>query len=185
MKPANKQALVEEIKRAIGIGVDGVVPNYEVDLNYIDISAVTDMSYLFSDSKTYGFRLHKFNGNISEWDVSLVQNMGAMFSGATDFNQNISKWNVVAVTNMNSMFDSATKFNSDISEWKVGAVQNMAAMFWDAASFNQNLDAWGGRIHKEIERDKWGRAIAMFRGSGLTTLPSWCQQSCARGFTPK
>jgi len=35
------------------------------DLNYLDVSKISDMSYLFRKSE--------FNGNISEWDVSNVK----------------------------------------------------------------------------------------------------------------
>ena len=42
------------------------------------------MSYLFSGSK--------FNGDISEWDVSNVDNMRGMFLDSK-FNGDISKWN--------------------------------------------------------------------------------------------
>ena len=41
------------------------------DLNFIDTSKITDMSMLFHRSK--------FNGDISKWDVSNVENMDGMF----------------------------------------------------------------------------------------------------------
>ena len=41
------------------------------DLNFIDISKLTDLSYTFHNSE--------FNGNISDWNVSSVTNMHGMF----------------------------------------------------------------------------------------------------------
>ena len=61
------------------------------DLNFIDTSLITDMSWLFSYSK--------FNGDISKWDVSNVEDMRFMFCCST-FNGDISGWNVKNVKGM-------------------------------------------------------------------------------------
>jgi surface protein len=63
------------------------------------------MSALFS--KSIGYGLYKFNGDISRWNVSNVENMFAMFHEASDFNQPIGNWNVSNVTNMGAMFERA------------------------------------------------------------------------------
>lgn len=79
---------------------------------------------------------------IRYWDVSSVENMQAVFSGAEEFNSDLSQWDVSSVKNMSGMFDRALAFNSDISSWDTSSVENMEAMFYLTKSFDQDLRGW-------------------------------------------
>ena len=82
----------------------------KVDLNFIDVSNVDDMSSMFRDSE--------FNGNISKWDVSNVTKMIGMFEGAK-FNGDISQWEISEETNIDEMFrGSALEKNGRIPDLK-------------------------------------------------------------------
>ncbi|WP_179336343.1 BspA family leucine-rich repeat surface protein, partial [Winogradskyella costae] len=83
-----------------------------------------------------------FNQDIGNWDVSNVTRMDAMFLGATAFNEDISNWDVSKVTIMLRMFQIATAFNQDISSWDVSKVTNMSTMFGGATVFNQDISSW-------------------------------------------
>lgn len=92
----------------------------QCDLNYIDVSGIKNLSFLFSNSK--------FNGNISEWDVSNVENMSFMFDNS-EFNSDISKWNVSNVLDMRCMF-FGTPLNQNFDSWlplKVKTIENIFA----------------------------------------------------------
>ena len=65
LRPTRK----DELKELINQRIEEQGPN--CDLNDIDVSEMTDMSYVFSTSP--------FNGDISKWDVSNVKNMSGMF----------------------------------------------------------------------------------------------------------
>ena len=117
---------------------------YNCDLNFIDVSNVTDMSELFSKHEQIGgmrrgtFR-YQFIGDISEWNVSHVTNMKSMFAGSC-FTGDISNWNVSSVTDMSKMFDDS-QFDGDISNWDVSYVTNMEGMF-EGSKFNGNIREW-------------------------------------------
>ncbi len=88
------------------------------------------------------YKTPSFTGNLSNWNVSSVTDMTYMFSSADNFNSDISRWDVSNVKRMTQMFQSAQVFNSDISRWDVSNVTNMYGMFIDATSFNSNLSTW-------------------------------------------
>ena len=67
--PKSKTQLSQMIKKEIEQN------GYECDLNHIDVSQITNMSKLFSGDRKYRNSLSNFNGNISEWDVSNVEDM--------------------------------------------------------------------------------------------------------------
>ena len=131
-KPNNKKELINAIKSRMYI--DGP----ECDLNDIDTSLITDMSWLFYESD--------FNGDISKWNVSNVVAMWSMFA-YSKFDGDISKWNVSKVSDMSDMF-LYSKFNQDISKWDVSNVTNMSRMFV-FSSFNGDISKWN--IRKDCE----------------------------------
>ena len=94
-------------------------------------------------------------------NLSIVSNMGQMFSGATAFNQDISNWDVSNVTTMQSTFSGATAFNQDIGSWDVSKVADMFTMFGDATAFNQNIGDWNVSAVNDMR--------FMFNRAGLST----------------
>lgn len=137
-QPQNKKELQKLIKRTI----EKNGPN--CDLNFIDVSCITDMSELFGISLFNDIDISNFNGNISQWNVSNVKNMNSMFSGdffnSSKFNGDLSKWNVSNVTDMGEMFKYSI-FNGDISNWDVSNVTDMHEMF-NYSQFHGDIINW-------------------------------------------
>ena len=90
-----RSIIVEETKRQ---GPDA-------NLNFIDTSLITDMSYLFSVG---GFSIGSIK--IDEWDVSNVKNMSYMFMGCSKLKCDLSGWDVSKVGPLHThIFRLATK----------------------------------------------------------------------------
>ena len=76
----------------------------------------------------------RFNGDISNWDVSQVTDMSHMFAWAAAFNGDISTWNVARVTDMGNMFYSAKSFKRSLcgAAW-VNSKADKTDMFYDSS----------------------------------------------------
>ena len=163
--PKTKEELVkimiEEIKKN---GPD-------CSLNHVDVSNITDMSYLFEGG---AFRvgndshpiLSEFDGDISEWNVSNVTNMECMFCRCkySGKDGDITNWDVSSVTNMAGMFEDSI-FNGDISDWDVSNVRDMAYMF-AASKYNGDISKW--------DVSNVTNMSGMFYGSSFTgDISSW------------
>ena len=138
---------------------DRLKEDQNADLNDIDVSNITDMSYLF-------FELDPHNIDVSEWDVSNVRYMNYVFDGCEKFNSDLSNWDVSNVKDMEGMFWKCANFNSDLSRWNVSNVENMSYMFWMCKNFNANLNNWNVSNVENM--------IAMFSDcDSMKKLPEW------------
>ena len=88
--PQTKEALQDIINKRIR------EEGNEVNLNDIDVSNITNMSYLFEDTD--------FNGDVSNWDVSNVTDMHGIFCDCDYFNKDISNWNISNVKHNKYIF---------------------------------------------------------------------------------
>ena len=118
--------------------------NYEMDLNDIDTSEITDMSGIFGGFSTKD--ITKIKPDVSKWNTSNVTDMTGLFHNLASFNCDISKWDVSKVKSMKLMFWACSEFNQDISDWNVKSLKDINSMFMYASSFNQNLDKWNLKI---------------------------------------
>lgn len=73
--------------------------NRPFDLNFLDVSRVTDMSGLFKECRRRTTHDVKIKLDISQWDVSNVTKMAHMFEGCGDVDfGDLSRWDRSKVT---------------------------------------------------------------------------------------
>jgi surface protein len=117
--------------------------NNDEDISNVVTTKVYDMKKLL-------WKKHKFNQNISSWDVSNVKDMHQMFSLAQSFNQDISNWDVSNVRDMSGMFFEAKSFNQNLSGWKANSLVKNNGMFKNATAFDHDISSWDISNEKEI-----------------------------------
>ena len=117
------------------------------DLNCIDTSNITNMSHLFKEvNKRYDI----IGIDISEWDVSNVENFDCTFCDCKKIDCDLHSWDVSSAKNMNLMFANCEEFNSDLSHWNVSNVEDMHAMFLSCYNFDCDLSKWDVRNVKDM-----------------------------------
>ena len=102
----------------------------ECDLNDIDVSNITNMSFLFNAIDNNSI-FRNFNGDISMWDVSNVERMDFMFNYCDKFNCDLSQWDVSNVKYINGMFNCCKNFNQNLNKWDVSNVKDMWYAFFN------------------------------------------------------
>ncbi len=133
-----------------------------------------DVSTIQDMSSTFYFA-SIFNSDISEWDVSKVKSMRSMFNQAAVFNQDIGGWNMDSVTSVIGMFNSARAFNQDIGSWNISNISSLASMFEGASAFNQPIDSWDVSNMRSMSRVFFGarafnQDISSWEVDSVTTM---------------
>ena len=179
--PQTKEELIENIKE--------LLYKKENDLNCIDTSAITDMSFLFLNINVIIDNIDvsnwdvnnvinmeglfnnckKFNCDLNKWDVSNVKDMSYMFYNCGNFDCDLSNWDVSNVTNMYTMFEGCSKFKGKgLENWDVSKVESISYMFFDCINFDCDLSNWNVNNVKNMKR--------MFYNCNLKNTPKWYKE---------
>ena len=179
--PQTKDELIENIKE--------LLYKKENDLNCIDTSAITDMSFLFlninviidnidvsnwnvsnvTNMEGLFNNCKKFNCDLSKWYVSNVKDMSYMFYNCGNFDCDLANWNVSNVTNMYTMFEGCSKFKGKgLENWDVSKVESISYMFFDCINFDCDLSNWNVNNVKNMKR--------MFYNCNLKNTPKWYKE---------
>lgn len=130
--------------------------NYNLgELPQIDTSNVTNMKYMFSNSKATIL-------DLSNFDTSKVTNMGSMFSNSAATILDLSSFDTSNVTDMSYMFKNCKATTIDLSNFDASNVTNVYMMFADSQATTIDLSSFNA--------SKATSTISMFENSKVTTL---------------
>ena len=117
-----------------------VAMKYGHPIGLWDVSGLSSLADAFNADRN-GDSAH-FNADLSQWNISGVTSLDAVFHRATDFNSDLSEWDTSRVTSLVSTFAHAHKFNGNVSSWDTSRVTSLASTFLFARQFNGNLRQW-------------------------------------------
>ena len=132
---------------------------------YLNVSNVTDMSYMFKNCGTYHLQLvngqptvttSQLNLDFSNWNVSNVTNMSHMFEncgGSSNvFVPDLEDWNTSNVTDMSYMFKNCwNACKIMFTFWDVHNVINMSGMFYNVyRADNQRISGNTNFYHPRV-----------------------------------
>jgi hypothetical protein len=130
------------------------------DLNCIDVSKITDFSFVFADNSGLPWI------DIDEWDVSNGTNFKGMFMDCQYFNADLSKWDVSNGVNFCNMFYNCKSFESDLRYWEPYYAENTTKMFYNCESIDCDFRQWNMRYLKYADK--------MFDNCrSLRVIPQW------------
>ena len=121
-------------------------------LNDLNLSKVTDMSYMFSDCSATTI-------DISNWDTSSVTNLSHAFYECNNVTSlDLSSWDTSKVTDISYMCDGCYELQSlDVSSWNTSNVTTIKGMF----QYCQKL--------KSLDLSSWDTSnITVMRGAFIT-----------------
>ena len=115
------------------------------DVNFDDDISDWDVSNVQNMSGMFASCINFNNGGsslINNWDVSTAFDISGMFSNCINFNQPIGNWDISSATDISNMFAGASIFNQNISSWNTSLVTNMNGVFSNTIAFEQDLSSW-------------------------------------------
>ena len=104
-------------------------------LSALNVSKVTDMSYMFANSIYERI-------DLSNWDTSKVENMEYMFSGTHAGSSKLNGLKTSNVKNMSSMFFDSDLMSAEIENFDVSNVEDMSFMLAGEYYGELNLSKW-------------------------------------------
>mgnify|MGYP004528521641 CR=1 FL=1 len=105
------------------------------DLSALNVSKVTDMSYMFANSIYEKI-------DLSKWDTSKVTNMSSMFLGTHAGSSNLNGLKTSNVKNMSRMFFDSDLMSDEIENFDVSNVEDMSFMLAGEYYGELNLSNW-------------------------------------------
>lgn len=173
--PETKEELIKIISDLV-IKQKGGTDKKPVDLNFIDVFNLDDLSYVFNvvneNVKKSNYKMHVID--ISKWDVSNIKTFDSMFLDCKNIKYigDLSNWDVSSAEHLGYMFDGCKRLKTigDISEWDIENVTNFNAMFRNCETLEGiDIDSWESKLNNNLGPQKCRK---MTNGTKLKA-PKW------------